>query len=222
MVAVDGRILVVGVHRWVGDELLTTWVERLDPGAAAWNAVGQVPGRLGHQLVARPDGKVLVIGGIDATYTPTTSTFVLDPLVGTALAGPSLLQHRAWARAVSAAGMPLVIGGTASCSSQECLLSETLAGPTWQIAGFTSAPREDHTATVLQDGTVLVVGSNFAFAMGSAERYAPSLGWHAASPPNVGCAGHAATLLSDGRVLIAGGYTSTACEVTASSEIFTP
>jgi hypothetical protein len=70
-----------------------------------------------------------------------------------------------------------------------------------------SVPRIGHTATMLGDGTVLIIGGwNGSSLVASAEIYDPArrtftpAGW--ASAPR---AGHTATLLADGRVLIAGG-----------------
>jgi Galactose oxidase, central domain/Kelch motif len=61
------------------------------------------------------------------------------------------------------------------------------------------------TATLLRDGTVLVVGG--ARGDGSAERYDPSTGrWTSAGTPLHPRLNHTATLLPDGRVLLAGGY----------------
>ena len=69
--------------------------------------------------------------------------------------------------------------------------------------GSLSAPRFGHTATLLNDGRVLIAGGNGA----SAEIYDPANGtFSPTGSMTVAHHWHAATLLLDGRVLICGGY----------------
>jgi hypothetical protein len=76
-------------------------------------------------------------------------------------------------------------------------------------AGDLNAPRSAHTATLLQDGRVLVVGgrgSDATTELKSAELFDPKTSkWKAAAALAIGRAGHTATLLQDGRVLVTGG-----------------
>jgi hypothetical protein len=68
-----------------------------------------------------------------------------------------------------------------------------------------STPRIRHTATLLQDGRVLVTGGNTA-ATASAEIYDPATGlWSLTTPMNSARSDHTATLLPNGKVLIVGG-----------------
>lgn len=68
--------------------------------------------------------------------------------------------------------------------------------------------RSYHTATLLDDGTVLVIGGQRAFLSGngiqSAELFDPVSGTFAltGSPVNAEYPGHTATLLNDGTVLV--------------------
>jgi hypothetical protein len=82
-----------------------------------------------------------------------------------------------------------------------------------------------HTATLLNDGTVLVTGGGIGGpqtpSSSTAEIYVPSSGtWHyTAYPMNSGRTTHMAIKLNDGRVLIAGGYNEA---ILNSCEIYDP
>ncbi len=92
---------------------------------------------------------------------------------------------------------------------------------------MTSA-REGHTATLLHDGRVLLVGGNDlgSHAIATAELYDPATGTFTPTGSMAIARGfHTATLLDDGRVLIAGGDAaawSDAGPFLASAEIYDP
>ena len=82
-----------------------------------------------------------------------------------------------------------------------------------------SVARAAHTATLLRDGRVLLVGGLDA-AAGTAELFDPTTRTFARTGPlGARRVGHTATLLSDGRVLIAGGFNGS---YLASTEIYDP
>jgi len=89
---------------------------------------------------------------------------------------------------------------------------DVCAGAHWVFTGSLNVARYGHTATLLQDGRVLVVGGVGAYSvLGSAELYDPVSGtWSLTGSMHLPRVGHTATLLSDGRVLVAGGDTGTA------------
>ncbi len=98
--------------------------------------------------------------------------------------------------------------------------------------GHLATARLDHTATLLPDGRLLVVGGRGVdglTALASAELYQPRTGrWAPAAPLRTGRAQHTATLLPDGRVLVAGGVAvagegdAAAFLALASVELFSP
>src|SRR5439155_209924 len=80
---------------------------------------------------------------------------------------------------------------------------------TWSPKGNLSQARTGHTATVLANGKVLIVGGKDVDgqAMPTAELYDPATGLYSLVPTNlpVPVSGHTATLLLNGNVLIVGG-----------------
>jgi N-acetylneuraminic acid mutarotase len=76
---------------------------------------------------------------------------------------------------------------------------------TWTVTGSMHVAREDATATLLQSGQVLVVGSESA----SAELYNPATGsWTTTGSMHTPHNAASATLLQSGQVLVAGGSDS--------------
>jgi hypothetical protein len=92
--------------------------------------------------------------------------------------------------------------------------------------GSLNEPRTDHTATLLDDGRVLVVGGADLMDgidnQASAEIYDPGTGrFSATGSMTQGRAYHTATLLASGKVLIAGGYGGGTTPV-SSAELYDP
>lgn len=99
---------------------------------------------------------------------------------------------------------------------------------TFTVTGSMVTPRENHTATSLNDGTVLIVGgdvNNASTVIPNAEIYDPSVGTFTATGSlNVASEYHTATLLPAGQVLIAGGYCGGNCtpDVLGRTELYDP
>jgi N-acetylneuraminic acid mutarotase len=113
-------------------------------------------------------------------------------------------------------GKVLVAGGlnntNNSCDNGRCLTLNTAelydpATGAWTFTGNLNGAREQHTATLLPNGKVLVVGGNPYGTPTSAELYDPSTGtWSNTGHLNKERFVHTATLLPNGTVLVAGGY----------------
>src|SRR5262249_42755752 len=85
------------------------------------------------------------------------------------------------------------------------------ASGTWTLTGRLNTSRCFHTATLLQNGMVLVAGGIDSFHpynySASAELYDPATrSWTATGSLANTRAGHTATLLPSGKVLVAGGF----------------
>jgi N-acetylneuraminic acid mutarotase len=77
----------------------------------------------------------------------------------------------------------------------------------WDLTGSLNTGRDDHTATLLPNGKVLVAGGILGLGTASAELYDPATGiWTPTGSLNQGRYYHTATLLLNGKVLVAGGY----------------
>jgi hypothetical protein len=111
-------------------------------------------------------------------------------------------------------GRVLVVGGDSSGGSPEtlgllgtCELYDPATG-TWSKTGSLNTPRDGFTATVLQNGEVLVAGGvdNSDKPLETAELYDPTKGtWRYTGSFGGARVYHAATRLANGKVLIVGG-----------------
>ncbi len=91
----------------------------------------------------------------------------------------------------------------------------------WEATGLLPQGRAFHTATLLADGRVLVVGG-FGLSQTTAALFDPASNtWSETGPLTTPRYGHTATLLADGRVLVAGGVVDL-YSVHSSVELFDP
>ncbi|RKH58198.1 kelch repeat-containing protein [Corallococcus aberystwythensis] len=176
-----------------------------------WKVTGLLnEGRMNHDMVVLPDGKVLM----GPTYNANT-TELYDPATGlwsqTGVAKHSRVHYTL---TLLDNGKVLLVGGTkGSVYFAETELYDPATG-TWTVSGSLAQPRFEHTATLLADGRVLVAGGYAdPSSTGSgrlAEVYDPaSNAWTSVSAPPWGQAQHTATRLDDGRVLVVGGNWNT-------------
>jgi hypothetical protein len=126
-------------------------------------------------------------------------------------------------------GRVLICGGTVSGNVGGVLSSAEIYDPaahTFTPTGSMTAAREGATATLLNDGRVLVAGGaqniGFRAELASAELYDPAAGaFTATGSMHTAREGHTATLLRDGRVLVAGG-SDNGVHTLSSAEIYDP
>ncbi len=160
------------------------------------------------------DGRILICGGTAAgeiggvlssaeLYDPVARTFTPTGAMTVRRAGQTITMLRD--------GRVLLTGGVQNAGFRSQLASAEIYDPStgaFSATGSMSTPREGHTATMLRDGRVLVVGGspNGIQTTGSAEIYDPASGTFSPTghlhQPRVA---HVAALLGTGKVLIAGG-----------------
>jgi hypothetical protein len=207
----------------------------IEPRAAAWTVTANmIEARTGHTATLLADGTVLVAGGSGCCANEQggdlLSAELYDPASGTWTTTGNMIQARADHTATLLLdGSVLVTGGHSDYrGSPDRDRSAELYDPatgTWTATGAMSLPHNGGTATLLLDGTVLLVGGDSAEGS-SAELYHPASGsWSDAGGMIEKRFHHAATLLSDGKVLVVGGNAWPSHDPTdrlASAELYDP
>lgn len=184
---------------------------------------------LWHTANLLPDGNVMLVGGWRGDHSPSGQVDLFDVQARWFHGVGSLRVARQYHRTVNLHdGRLLVTGGDAW---RVAAASAEIIHPVDGRIVTTGTPvegRSRHTATVLEDGRVLLVGGMGSSSEGlcevtrTAETWDPADGKFrkvrgALSVPRVG---HAASLLPDGRVLVVGGWTTGLEYVLA--EVFDP
>jgi hypothetical protein len=159
------------------------------------------------------DGRVLVAGGLvsnGVVSSPTASAEIYDPDTGKFSPTGSMTAAR-WPHTATllADGRVLMVGGADMADGYGNLKSAEIYDPAtgkFTATGSMAAGRSGHTATLLEDGRVLVAGGANSIGLNSAEIYDPASGtFTETGSMTVARQEHAAALLSDGRVLLVGG-----------------
>jgi galactose oxidase-like protein len=237
----DGRVLVV--------HPCESAAELYDPATGTFGPTGSlVATRAGQTATLLQDGRVLLTGGDSCREGIWASAELYDPTTGTFSPTGSMSEPRqSHTATLLPNGRVLITGGTTGTSAlallpivlasypgaitaatnAQVLTSAELYDPatgTFSWTGSMNVPRVNHTATLLQDGRVLVVGAGDEGydSVRSAELYDPATGRFSPTGSMKSRRWlHTATLLEDGRVLIAGGR-SPKDSTYASVEVYDP
>jgi Galactose oxidase, central domain len=222
----DGSVLLVGgsgfsgVHKQTERYLPSQNVFQIGPSLAT--------ARLDHSAMLLANGNLLVSGGYNPVDGGTAfddafrSSELFVAATSTFAAGPDMtVPRRNHVSTMLKDGRVLVTGGiqlrgtgfSASPNTElyDPATNQFLAGDRM------NSPRWMHTATLLADGRVLLVGGRDnnctigcpIYSLNAAEIFDPATGKYTTTGSlNISRYGHSAALLDDGRVLILGGETT--------------
>ena len=174
-----------------------------------------------------PNGHLLVAGGV-AGNGPINLAETFDSASETWSPVGAMNNARSKHTAtLLPGGQVLITGGyTFVGDSKNCLNTAELFDPTasqWTVTNAMNVSRENHTATLLPNGKVLLAGGDNTTngRLASAELYDPLAGtWTLTGSMNVGRTNHTATLLPGGKVLVTGGSALASTNIAA--ELYDP
>ncbi len=180
-----------------------------------------------HAAVLLPDKRLLVAGGTGTGNEPLGSTEIYSVTSGTWEVGPTLNVPRSQAAlALLADGRVLITGGATTDGVRTAtaeLLDPTAAAPAWRLVKAMAGKRQQHTATLLPKGQVLVAGGWDGAALGSTEIYDPATdSWTAGPPLAIARYDHYASLLPAGVVFILGGWEADSGVAAGETELYNP
>jgi len=225
----NGKVLVTGGQSNSSYALATA--ELYDPSTGVFTGAGSMQvTRINHSATLLANGKVLIAGGIDNNNNLPLTAEIYDPASG--LFAPSggvmPIGRAAHTATLLGDGKVLIAGGgdnnlTAGIFEAELydpaidrftvLASAPLSSahahqPVCSPPCALNYPRIFHTATLLNDGRVLIAGGqDGSYGLVVAELYDPvrQIFTRTGGDMVVGRYNHAATLLSSGKVLLSGG-----------------
>lgn len=223
----DGKVLTVGGWNTTGTNVIKG-CDIYDPATNTWTTAGTLnTARRFHSATLLFDGRVLAAGGDTTAALKTSELF--DPATNkwTQQSSQMHVGHLRHTATLLPNGKVLVVSGLQSTTGSPSSFSGSadLFDPSNQQWASVTAPagRDGHTATLLANGKVLIVGGYTIQASGAGnnsindvdttELYDPAKG---ASVPFSDTTkitfprdGHTATLLPSGKVLIIGGRAQT-------------
>ncbi|EYF00270.1 Kelch repeat-containing protein [Chondromyces apiculatus] len=188
-------------------------VERYSAATGTWSIVGDTlqDHVSSTHAFSLPGGQVLV-GSMEAPFE------IYDPVSETSISlSPAGQFFSDTATTRLSDGDLLFVGGGMSTFDWGDTQRFDVATNTLQVVAFLSTPRRSHTATLLVDGRVLVVGGLHSLSevgptevLASVEIYDPVADtWSAGAPLPGARVNHRASRLPDGRVLVTGGQDAT-------------
>ncbi|AUX45251.1 uncharacterized protein SOCE26_067320 [Sorangium cellulosum] len=227
----DGRVLVAGGE--TGDEPnidVVSSAALFNPATLRWTPTASMhTARQLHTMTLLADGRVLAVGGMvrfseflatSEIFDPETERWTsTGPLTSVRIAHTATLLHSG--RVLVTGGvLPGKDGGDGMLDTAEVFDPET--GAWREVTQRMREGRTLHTATLLDDGRVLIAGGDTFSGSATAEVFNPeSQRWEAAAPLNVRRTKQPAALLENGCVLIAGGVAQNRGAI-SSVELFDP
>jgi hypothetical protein len=188
----------------------------VDAAAQQWRYVESMatPRRM-HTATLIADGRVLVTGGTNERHRAVASCELFDvsTLGWSPAPAMSIPRERHTATLLDDGRVVVIAGNTTDNMANHVTASIEIYDPVtgvWSFGGSLVTARQNHTATLLPNGTILVTGgyneNKANVFLSSTEIYDPlTMTSRSAAPLPKERMDHGALLLHDGRVLVVGG-----------------
>ncbi len=221
-----GGVIAVGIAPDDSGQNIVGHVSALDADAESWEALpGLVTARVSPALALLSDGRLLTVGGLDASdlessAMPVDAVEIFDPKSGAWSEAAQMNGGAAANMALIALedGRALALTGQDSENTTAAQVYDPKADA-WSEVRQPESPRAQPVALLLADGRVLVTGA------GVAEIYDPASDtWTRTEAMSEYRDLHSLTLLPDDRVLAAGGSDQRSSDylIHSTTEIFDP
>jgi hypothetical protein len=235
----DGTVLVTGGVDGSGTFLSSAELFNPTSGAFTPTKGSMDTPRAYHTATLLKDGTVLIAGGLDGT-TGLVTAEVYNPAAGTFTPTKGSMQSQRFSHTATLLDFgPSLTNGKVLVAGGESATAELFdpGSGTFSPTGDEEFARIHHTATLLNDGTVLMAGGGEPTSnpnhgsSATAELFNPTSGHFTPTTVNMATsrANHKAILLNDGTVLVVGGVTVYAClprntctTYLAAAELFLP
>lgn len=220
----NGKVLVSGgcvLNEDGTDVVALASAELYDPSDDSWTPAGSMNfPRYYHEMVLLSDGRVLVAGGVPRGVSTEAIPIceIYDPETGVWTKTGAMAVHRRTSFTLSPlpGGKAIAVGGAISWTRRDTDQVEIYDSTTgqWSRGDRMPATRSGHTATLLKNGMLLVLGGwEHPQDYGEGKFLQTALLYDASAdkwivrdaPVDVKAQDGAAVLLRDGRVLAAGG-----------------
>jgi large repetitive protein len=233
----SGKVLVAGGQNSSHETVNTA--ELYDPATGIWMSTGPMKtSRAGHKATLLLSGKVIVIGS-NPGFVFDSSVEIYDPATTKwSIAENMHIARGQYSVTLLSSGKVLVSGGICSYSEEPVTnntgkvvylpvyaLPAELYDPAtgkWTTTDNLNCGHDNHTATLLPNGRVLIVGGGISTNLSKAELFDPATGkWILTGALNAGRECHTATLLYNGKVLAVGGGNNKE-DTLAKAELYDP
>lgn len=191
--------------------------------AQQWEYTGSMHHERRHHITQLlPTGEILVAGGTDNPQYALSSCEVYDPASGMWRNSNAMnVARERHTATMLPSGVLVVIGGNSGSTSGNVLVSAiehyNPVTDTWKIEGYLNRARQNHSAVLLPNGKILVIGGYTGGVTSDCELYDPITG-QTTSAASLNTPRHDlnAIGLSTGHVLAVGGRHNeymTSCEI---------